>query len=311
MIAHPCDKKQVRRKDGALAGTPIHTDRGDVPIEKVEVGDKVISRDSATGKLENMPVTALIAPHKAPLLEMRIEGERTPLRPSTGHSFWVKRGDTGEKWIEAGSMHVGDQLQTLEGAWRRVVSITPVVGQEGRPSLCRLRTTRSFPHPAQHRSLRNLEAQHLKFATNPRRTPGWILGDHGEDKFTQFFADALSFHAIPAPREPRPIQLESCLVPAHDGLWMDENQCPLPSRPKPPQDDPKQFVRSGKPRLRMFLFQNDELLPKRQVLQQKIMSRSEGMNKQGKQKLQRTEHTLVCWLLAKPLPLNESPELGR
>lgn len=43
----------------------------------------------------------------------------------------------------------------------------------------------------------------------------------------------------------------------------------------------------------MFLFQNDELLPKCQVLQQKIMSRSEGMNKQGKQKLQRTEHTPV------------------
>jgi len=62
---------------------------------------------------------------------VRVEGERTPLRPSLGHPFWVKRGDAVDGvWMEAGTMRVGDLLQTMQGDWRRVVSITPVDGQE-------------------------------------------------------------------------------------------------------------------------------------------------------------------------------------
>jgi hypothetical protein len=36
----------------------VHTDHGDVPVEKVEVGDEVVSRNRATGKLESQPVTS-------------------------------------------------------------------------------------------------------------------------------------------------------------------------------------------------------------------------------------------------------------
>jgi hypothetical protein len=61
---------------------------------------------------------------------MRIEGERTPLRPSTGHSFWVKRGDAEPAWIESDKMRVGDLVETVQGNWRRVVAITPLPGQE-------------------------------------------------------------------------------------------------------------------------------------------------------------------------------------
>jgi len=112
------------------AGTPIHTDHGDVPVEKIRVGDEVVSRNSVTGKLESEPVTALTPLHKDSLLEIRIEGEHDPLRPSTRHPFWVKRGEAQAAWIESGSMRVGDQLQTLQGNWRRVVAITPLPGQE-------------------------------------------------------------------------------------------------------------------------------------------------------------------------------------
>jgi hypothetical protein len=51
-----------------------------VPIEKIAVGDEVVSRNSKTGKLEDEPVTALTPKHKDSLLEVRVEGERTPLR---------------------------------------------------------------------------------------------------------------------------------------------------------------------------------------------------------------------------------------
>jgi hypothetical protein len=113
------------------AGTPVHTNHGDVPVEKVVVGDEVVSRNRTNGKLESQHVTALTPPHKDNLVEVRVEGERTPLRPSLGHPFWVKRGDAVDGvWMEAGTMRVGDLLQNMQGDWRRVVSITPVEGQE-------------------------------------------------------------------------------------------------------------------------------------------------------------------------------------
>ncbi|MGD0729719.1 MAG: RHS repeat-associated core domain-containing protein [Terracidiphilus sp.] len=112
------------------AGTPVHTNHGNVPVEKVEVGDEVVSRNRETGKLGSQPVTALTPLHKDGLLEMRIEGERTPLRPSADHPFWVTRGAAGPAWIESGRMRVGDLLETTQGNWRRVVAITPLPGQE-------------------------------------------------------------------------------------------------------------------------------------------------------------------------------------
>jgi hypothetical protein len=113
------------------AGTPIHTDHGDVPVEEIKVGDEVESRNSATGKLELEPVTELTPLHKDSLLEIRVEGERSPLRPSTRHPFWVRRGDSPDgAWVESGKMKVGDLLQTVDGNWRRVTAITPLPGQE-------------------------------------------------------------------------------------------------------------------------------------------------------------------------------------
>ena len=58
----------------------------------MRVGDEVPSRTDS-GKLEYRKVTALTKPHLDKLLEMRIEGERQPLRPTARHPFFVKRGD--------------------------------------------------------------------------------------------------------------------------------------------------------------------------------------------------------------------------
>jgi len=108
------------------AGTPIHTDHGDVPVEKIEEGDEVLSRGRATGKLEYQRVTALTPKHQDSLLDIRVEGEAVPLRPSTSHPFWVKRGDDSDgAWIAAGKMRVGDLVQAITGDWKRVVAITP------------------------------------------------------------------------------------------------------------------------------------------------------------------------------------------
>jgi hypothetical protein len=107
---------------------------------------------------------------------------------------------------------------------------------------------------------------------NARRTPSAILRDHVKDQFAQFPAYAPSSHADPMPREPRPIQLETRPMPSNNGLRLDEDQSPLPSRPEPPQDHPEQLVRNQKSRLWAPSFQDAELLPQGQVFQKQIVA---------------------------------------
>ena len=168
-----------------------------------------------------------------------------------------------------------------------------MIAQERRPAFCRLGIARRFSHPAQHGPLRNIEAKHLQLSVNARRAPGSVLGDHAEDEFAQFPAHALSSHTVSIPRKPRPVELESRPMPANDGFRLDENQRPLPSRPKSPQYHPEHFVGSGKSRLRMPLFQDGELLTKGQVLQEEAAARIARLNDQIEQELQRTEHKPV------------------
>jgi hypothetical protein len=97
---------------------------GNVPIEEIHVDDRVLSRNRETGALEYERVSALIPVHPGKLVDIRVEGETNPLRPSIVHPFWVKRGDAPGAWINAGHMRVGDLLQTVKGEWKRVAAVT-------------------------------------------------------------------------------------------------------------------------------------------------------------------------------------------
>ena len=141
----------------------------------------------------------------------------------------------------------------------------PMVVQKHRPALYRLRVPGCLPHPAKHGTFGDAETKHLQFAMNAWRTPGCIFSDHAEDEVAQFPAHAFSSRMGRLPRDPRPIQLESYPMPANDSLWLDKDQCPLPSRPYAPQHHPEQFVGNRNPRLRMSLLPNSELLPKSYV----------------------------------------------
>ena len=145
-----------------------------------------------------------------------------------------------------------------------------MIAQKCHPSLSWLGTPRHSPHPTQHGTFRSVEAQHLQLTVNARRAPSGILRDHAKDQFAQFLTDALSSHAGPMVREPRPIQLETRPMPANDCLRLDEEQRPTPSGPEPSQDPPEEFVRNTKPRLRTPSLQNSKLLPQCQVFQEQI-----------------------------------------
>ena len=111
------------------AGTMVHTDHGDVPIERIRVGDMVLSRSRTTGEQEYKRVTALTAQHRDKLIELRVEGEPEPLRPAVDHPLWVLRAPSQQPaWIVADSMRAGDLVLDLKGEWHKVVSVKPLEG---------------------------------------------------------------------------------------------------------------------------------------------------------------------------------------
>ena len=59
-------------------------------------------------------------------------------------------------------------------------------------------------------------------------------------------------------------------MPACDGLGMDNEQRPFPSRPAPPQDDPEEPVMGDEARARMLRRQDNQLLAKCEVLQDEV-----------------------------------------
>ena len=118
----------------------------------------------------------------------------------------------------------------------------PMIAQKSSQALGPLRTPRRSPLPAQHGSLRKIEAKHFQFAVDARCAPCGIFRDHAKDQLAQFLADVFSARANPTPREPRPIQLEPCTVPANDSLWLDEDQRVFPSRSELPQDHPEELA---------------------------------------------------------------------
>jgi hypothetical protein len=168
-----------------------------------------------------------------------------------------------------------------------------LIVQEGCPSLRWLRASRRFPHPAQHRSLGDIETKHFQFSVNAWRAPSSVVCDHAKDEVAQFPADGFSPHASSMPRNPGPIHLESGSMPANHRLWLDENQRLLPSAPESPQDQPEQSISGNKPRLRVPPFQNGQLLPKREVFQEKVASRAKGLNSQNGQESQMAQHEAI------------------
>ncbi len=96
-----------------VAGTPVLTEFGPMPIEKVEVGTKVQSRDEKTGRVELKPVTALIHNNGRPLyalVMLQDSGKMTRIEVSDNHPFWV----VGKGWIESSQLQRGMHLQGFD-----------------------------------------------------------------------------------------------------------------------------------------------------------------------------------------------------
>jgi hypothetical protein len=94
------------------AGTSVLTNRGEVAIEQMRVGDLVLAQDVETGEIAFKPVLETTVRPPAELL--RVEHERGSFRCTGGHPFWV----SGEGWVHAKRLKSGTELHTLDGSVR-------------------------------------------------------------------------------------------------------------------------------------------------------------------------------------------------
>lgn len=92
-----------------VAGTLVLTEDGPRPIEEIEVGDRVWSKDLATGENVLRVVDKTFVRHADQLVHLTIDGDT--LTTTGEHPFWVD----GRGWVNAGDLKPGDVLVTPDG----------------------------------------------------------------------------------------------------------------------------------------------------------------------------------------------------
>ncbi len=101
-----------------VPGTTVTTERGAVPIEHVEVGERVLSRDDA-GELTYREVTRVFRRAEAEQLALTFtdaHGALQHLVTTPEHPFHV----AGAGWVPAGELAVGAEVVTAEGGLARL-----------------------------------------------------------------------------------------------------------------------------------------------------------------------------------------------
>jgi hypothetical protein len=98
------------------AGTSVSTIDGPRPIESLQVGDRVLSQDLATGALNYQPVLGAHRHKPAPTLRISAAGES--IVATDLQRFWK----AGKGWMMARELKVGDRLRVIGG----VVEVTSI-----------------------------------------------------------------------------------------------------------------------------------------------------------------------------------------
>ena len=103
---------QVSACSCLVAGTPILTESGFVPIEKIQCGDRVLAKDVESGELDFKPVLQTTVRPAVKVASITV-GETT-FQASAGHHFWV----SGSGWQKARDLKPGTPIHTTTGMAR-------------------------------------------------------------------------------------------------------------------------------------------------------------------------------------------------
>jgi hypothetical protein len=108
-----------------LAGTPVQMADGSTkPIEKVVQGDRVASKDEATGRILSAPVIQRFSNHADAIVTITLHDPHgvvaETLRATPDHPFLVD----GQGWVAAGSLAAGEKVETQSGPDLTVGTVT-------------------------------------------------------------------------------------------------------------------------------------------------------------------------------------------
>jgi tetratricopeptide (TPR) repeat protein len=105
------------------AGTRVHSAGGPAAIENIQVGDRVLTQNSATGALSYQPVMVIHRTKSAPTIRLDLDDESLV---ATGiHRFWK----AGEGWTMARDLKPGDRVRMVGG----VVQVRSVRPDQNQP----------------------------------------------------------------------------------------------------------------------------------------------------------------------------------
>jgi hypothetical protein len=104
-------------------GTPVWTEAGAVPIEKIAVGDMVLAQHPTTGELAYRPVNGVTIRPPSPMARVDVGGES--INATLGHRFWVN----GAGWKMAKELKAHEPLHSLVG-YVAAESVDPVPNEE-------------------------------------------------------------------------------------------------------------------------------------------------------------------------------------
>jgi hypothetical protein len=92
-----------------IAGTLIQTSCGLVAVDKLQIGDRVMSQDIETGELSLKPVIQTTI--RPPETTLAILTEEETIHATPGHCWWV----SGQGWLRTKELQPGMMLHTARG----------------------------------------------------------------------------------------------------------------------------------------------------------------------------------------------------
>ncbi|WP_430191112.1 polymorphic toxin-type HINT domain-containing protein [Paenibacillus jamilae] len=110
-------KEVISKCNCFTAGTKVQTNEEEKNIEDIEVGDRVLSKDEATGKVAYKEVTATFNHETNEIYQIHV-GDQV-IESTYNHSFWVE----GKGWTFAKDLKVGDLLVQNDGNTLKIDSI--------------------------------------------------------------------------------------------------------------------------------------------------------------------------------------------
>ncbi len=108
---------QTGKRGCFVAGTKVVTDTSIKPIEKLNIGEMVLSFDPILGKRAHQQITQIFVRTSSVVLDIQIDQTRITCTPD--HPFWIP----GRSWQKAGTIEPGELLLTKVGQIAKVSSI--------------------------------------------------------------------------------------------------------------------------------------------------------------------------------------------